>query len=370
MSGAIRLAAVGDVGLIGVVREGIERHGPGWLLESVSPLFADVDVSLFNLEMPFALPDAPRRGEVREGFRVPPSTVAALRFPGVRIACLANNHVTDFGKEGLATTLATLREVGILTVGADFTPEAAGALCVAEIRGVRLGVLGFAQPGPHTEGHGGWVAAAHPEAVLASVKKARPAVDVLVVNLHHGATYVDLPTPQGRDLARAVARAGADLVVGHHPHVVQGVERVGRACVAHSLGEFIFDGTVGHVLAKEAQERRRQSFVVLAHLGADSPVEVERHPTVADAAGRPSSPDRTLLAAMQLRFAELDHLLQRPDYAAAFNENAAKNLAGHELRVLKEALRRLDLGYLIRKLSRIRLRHLSILFTRLRTRGR
>ena len=369
MNASFRLAVVGDIGLIGVVRAGIGRHGPSWLLEAVAPLFADVDVSIFNFEMPFATPDVPRSGEAREDFRVPPELVAALTFPGVRIACLANNHVTDFGEPGLRTTLATLQQAGIHTVGAGLTRASASEPCRVEIRGSTLGVLAFAQPGPHTQGHGGFVAPADPDTVIAAVGRVRPSVDFLVVNLHHGATYVDLPTPAGRDLARAAANAGADLVVGHHPHVVQGIERVGRSVVAHSLGEFIFDGTVGHVVAKGAQERRKESFVLRSTFTPDRPVEIARMATVMSSAGRPEVPGRETVAAIQLRFAELDLLLQRSDYAAAFNENAARHLAGHELRVLISALKRLDIKYLVHKLSRVRPRHLAILFSRLRPRA-
>jgi poly-gamma-glutamate synthesis protein (capsule biosynthesis protein) len=286
VSSIVRLAAVGDVGLIGAVQKGIRQHGGRWMLEAVSPAFRDVDVSLFNLEMPFALPRAPRLPHVREEFRVPTDAVSALAFPGIRVACLANNHIMDFGAEGLRTTRAVLAEAGISDVGAGDDERAARAARIVEVRGRRVGILAFAQPGPHTSGSGAFVAAAQPGPVLESIRSLRPVVDLLVVQLHHGAMYVDVPTPDGRTLARAAAEAGADLVLGHHPHVVQGIERSGRSVIAHSLGEFVFDPTVGHVVAHHAAERRRQSFVLRVEVSATG-LEVERVPVVMSSTGRP-----------------------------------------------------------------------------------
>jgi hypothetical protein len=363
----IRLAALGDVGLIGAVRRGIERHGPAWMLEAVAPAFEGVDVTLFNLEMPFAPPQAHRPSHVREEFRVPPALASALSFPGVRIACLANNHVMDFGLEGLRTTRATLAAAGILDVGAGEDTETAGSLRVVDVRGQRLGVLAFAQPGPHTSGPGACVAAADPDAVVQRVRSARAKVDLLVVQLHHGAMYVDVPTPEGRQLARAAASAGADLVLGHHPHVVQGVERVGTAVIAHSLGEFVFDATVGHVLAHAAAEKRRESFVLRVDID-EAGVAAERIPVRMASVGRPELPDAEASAAMRARFDALDRMLSVADYEGLFRDNAATNLAGHEMRVLMSALRRGDFGYLLGKVSRIRPRHLRVLASLLRRR--
>jgi hypothetical protein len=142
--------------------------------------------------------------------------------------------------------------------------------------------------------------------------------------------------------------------------VLQGVERVGASVIAHSLGEFVFDGTVGHVVARRAAERRRESLVLCLEIGGEN-TTVERVPTRTGIACRPELPDAPTAAVMRERLKLLDALLEAPDYPAAFRSNAAKNLAGHELRVLLSAIRRFDIVYLVGKLGRIRPRHLAVL---------
>lgn len=362
----LRISAVGDVGLVGRVAAGIRRQGFAWLLEGVAPSFGRPDVTIFNLEMPFASPNAPHPRHVRPEFRADPAHVAALSFPGVRVAALANNHVADFGPEGIACTRATLAAAGIRGVGAGDDLAEARRPAIVEVRGHRIGVLAYASRGSHTAGAGPGAAPADPEIMREDIASLRGSVDVVIVALHHGTTYVDLPSPEDRVTALALTEAGADLVIGHHPHVLQGTERAARSVVAHSLGEFIFDSRTGFVFAGHAEDRRRLTAVLRVEIGDAGEITYELAPATIDGDGRPVVPSGPDAEAARRRIDVVEALLRSPDYAAAFRANAAQNLTGHEMRVLAGAVRRFDFAYVTGKAARIRMRHVRMAAERLR----
>lgn len=184
--------------------------------------------------------------------------VARLRWAGFDVLGQANNHALDLGSAGLAETTSRLRTAGIATVGAGPDAEAAFQPLIREVDGVRLALLAFnAVPDPGAaRRETGWVRAEwDPARAASAVDAARDRADAVVVSFHWGYEYETRVDPAQRDAARALLQAGADLVVGHHPHVVQAFEVDGDRCVAYSLGNFVFDqgqGETGRGLALRA----------------------------------------------------------------------------------------------------------------------
>ncbi len=368
MSRPFRIAAVGDVALVGRVAEGIRKNGPDWVLQEVGPVLGEADLTVFNLEMPFAPPDAPHSSHVPAAFRADPAQVAALRFPGLRIAGLANNHIMDFGSAGLDCTRAALDREGIHHGGAGRNSIEARRPVIVETRGLRVGVLAYASRGSHSVGAGPGAAVARVDEIVEDVRRLRAEVDLLLVQLHQGLTYVDMPPPDAMRLARAAAKEGADLVLGHHPHVLHGSEHVGGAFVAHSLGEFVFDGGVGNVKATFAEGRRKQSVVLIAEAVVRRIQSVRFEPVTISEDGRPTVPSEAERARIEQRLESLCQLLRTEDYDKAFRENAGQNLVGHETNVMLRAVARGDLMYLVTKIGRVRPRHLALLAAFLRKR--
>jgi poly-gamma-glutamate synthesis protein (capsule biosynthesis protein) len=201
----------------------------------------DHDLFMVNLEHPITTAEV--KVEKQFNFKLHPRYVETLRLAGIDIVNAANNHIADYGLRGLLETIQHLDSVGIRCVGIGRNLQEARKPVVLKIKGVRVGFLGY---------HGGGRFAATRSApgiaprslpiVQSDVEQLRPTVDYLVVNFHWGTELAESPSSDQVSFARAVVEAGADLVVGHHPHVLQGIERYRGSYIAYSLGNFVFGG--------------------------------------------------------------------------------------------------------------------------------
>lgn len=240
------LSVVGDIMLgRGVTGRPVLRPMAGRL--------AAADLTVGNLESTMARLGPPTQGN--DSFFAPPGVRGDLRRAGFDVLSLANNHLGDFGEESLVRTVELLEQGGLETFGAGADLAAARRPVVLERHGVTFGFTGFnaigetpvaglGQPGalsvsmpPRT----GPLDEAELGRVLGDVRRLARRADVVVVMPHWGDQYVHEPWPVQHEVARRLADAGADLVVGGHPHVVQGAAQVGDALVVHSLGNFVFD---------------------------------------------------------------------------------------------------------------------------------
>jgi poly-gamma-glutamate synthesis protein (capsule biosynthesis protein) len=186
-------------------------------------LLSSADITIVNLENP--LLDPCPATDVGLTFCAPTIAVEGLVFSGVDVVNLANNHTRNYGTNGYESTKTVLRSHGIL-------PSDTTDLAVIERNGHRFGFLGFD------------IVTSWPDEslLLARVQEADQRVDVLVVSVHRGTEYVDEPSARERALLRSVVDAGADVVIGHHPHVIQPVEEYRGALIVYSLGNFVFGG--------------------------------------------------------------------------------------------------------------------------------
>lgn len=252
------LSAVGDVLMHGAVKDAAADHrtpsdpdGFSWLWAPVADLLGASDLTFANLETPVA----PRAGHGTKSFvfNAPPTVPVALRRAGVKLVSVANNHAFDQGRKGFEETLAEVAAAGLLEVGAGEEGREAGPRFV-EVNGLRLAFLGYAQffnqdgnacPAA-TKGGPPCLRASvlDPDRAVEDVRRAAAAADAVVVSLHWGEEYHQSPREEDVLLAHRLAEAGALLVLGHHPHVLQPIELYpcsdGRlALIAYSLGNFI-----------------------------------------------------------------------------------------------------------------------------------
>ncbi len=247
-AGTVTLAVVGDVLLDRGVARAAAREGWPWVFREVREDLGAADLAFANLECPVT----ERRETLQKkvSFRADRVALEAAREAGLDILCLANNHSTDCGREGLVDTMGALHEAGLLWCGAGATEAEAEQATVVEVGGVRIAFLAFSDWLPE----GIFPNAAQPTIALASeptvrreVARARARAEVVVVAFHWGVEFTSEPTDRQRALARAAVEAGAGLVIGHHPHVLQGIEVATSgadrrpALVAYSLGNFVFD---------------------------------------------------------------------------------------------------------------------------------
>jgi len=239
----LRLAAVGDVTFGNGVSTMIGLRGPRYPWLSVGRVLRRADLALANLEGAVSTRGAPVPNK-QYHFRGPPGALAAAgRFAGVDVVSLANNHTLDYGRVAFLDTLRNARRFGIRTVGGGGDLERARRPAVIALGGIKVAFLGYSDVRPL-----GFDAAperpgtvpAFPELVSADVRTARERADVVVVYFHWGIERTFSPTGRQRSLARVSIAAGAQVVLGSHPHVLQPRERFGTRFVAWSLGNFVF----------------------------------------------------------------------------------------------------------------------------------
>lgn len=204
--------------------------------------FRQADVAMVNLENPVTKAKTPLPNK-KFNFKSDPDSVQVLTSGGVDIVTLANNHAMDYKTEGLVDTLETLDQAGIRRVGAGRDLKEARRPEIIEVKGQRIAYLGyyggdFSAAGESSAG----VNAARNERIAEDIKAIRQQVDWIVVNYHWGKELARYPTAGQIELAHFTIDQGADLVVGHHPHVLQGAEIYKGRAIAYSLGNFIFGG--------------------------------------------------------------------------------------------------------------------------------
>ncbi len=176
-------------------------------------------------------------------FKMKPDYLPQLRSAGISIVNCANNHAADFGAEGILETIQRLDSAGIRHTGIGRNLSEARKPVILDINGVRIGFLGYggsrefiaSRTRPGTTSRSQWL-------ILEDINRLRPQVDFVVINLHWGEELETEPDSNQIILAHTIIEGGADLIVGHHPHVLQGIERYLGKIVAYSLGNFVFGG--------------------------------------------------------------------------------------------------------------------------------
>jgi poly-gamma-glutamate capsule biosynthesis protein CapA/YwtB (metallophosphatase superfamily) len=238
----LRLASVGDINLGDTPGAAIAANGPRYPWTSVGTTLRRADIAFGNLECAVSERGVPFPKQFT--FRGTPAALKGLRrHSGIDVLNLANNHVGDFGREATVDTVHAVERLGMRAVGAGPDLRRALAPQVVERLGLRVAFVGFSSIAPlefaaadDTPG----TAWASPGAVAKAVRAARRRADVVVATFHWGIEKATFESAEQRALAQAAAAAGAQLVIGAHPHVLQPLRREGAAVVAYSLGNFVF----------------------------------------------------------------------------------------------------------------------------------
>ncbi len=246
LSARLLLVATGDALMHQPVQRCAADSGYDFLYEKVAPLVRWADVGFVNLEFPVA----PKTGKPPKPFvfNANPEAVAALANAGFTVFNLANNHTFDQGPKGLAETCFYMDSLELGFVGAGRWAAEAKRPLVIEKHEVRVAFLAYTTVlniGGNSDDPGRpRVNTFDLSTAKEDLSRIRDSVDFVVVSLHWGAEYINEPTSQQVAIAHGLCDAGADLVLGHHPHVLGPVEEYsaadGRKCViAYSLGNFI-----------------------------------------------------------------------------------------------------------------------------------
>jgi len=261
----VHISALGDLMLSGEWDLGRVYERSSHPFHDLGELLAN-DFVFVNLETTILgdgghIPKSPRL------FAKPETIRSSLSTLGVNIANLANNHAFDGYLEGFNAVRDILEAQDVRHFGAGRNAVEAAAPVVVDIQGIRIGWLGYASPSTvlsHVAtGDSYGVNALEEGRVLSDLAELIPLVDHVIVSLHWGVEYCHLPSPDQIAFARMIVDRGARVVLGHHAHVVQGLERYGDGLIVYNLGNATtMDHYIDGRLAIRQTPRTRSSFVV------------------------------------------------------------------------------------------------------------
>ncbi|GAF96443.1 unnamed protein product, partial [marine sediment metagenome] len=167
-----------------------------------------------------------------------PKNVEHLKSTGFDVLNIANNHIFDFGPEGFKNTLDVLYQNDLTFIGTN--NKSAKNHVIVERKGIKFGFLGYTQGGFTLPEKGIWINKMEDTDIIKDIEYIGPQCEFVIISLHWGIEYVSYPSPKQINLAHRLIDAGATVILGHHPHVIQGIERYKTGLIAYSLANFQF----------------------------------------------------------------------------------------------------------------------------------
>jgi len=254
----VTLTAVGDIMLGGNVEALIKQHGPGYPFQCVGDILKNSDIAFANLESPLTnesnkaiwdytkILDHPIEINGRPigssiYCKASPHCVNALSLAGINIVSIANNHIMDYGLNGLSDTITELSKKNISSIGAGKNIAEAKKPVIIEKNGLKIGFLAYCDVYIASKKRAG---TAPLKLAVQDIKSLKSEVDIIVVSVHQGQDISDYPRKSEVYSMHRLINAGAQIVLRHHPHVIQGIEKYKGGVIAYSLGNFICDYTI------------------------------------------------------------------------------------------------------------------------------
>ena len=337
----VTLGAVGDLTFSAGIAVDMEAHGFDWPFARMRADLDRADILFGNLES-VVIPDTfppERLDPLGLVARLDSRALAGtLRRAGFDVLNLAQNHVLDAGEVGMLHTRRVLEEAGLAVGGVGATQAEARSLITRECGGLRFGFLCYCEDSNYTLGTIGPCHAYYtPKGVLEDIERHRPYVDILVVSVHADLEFVPTPSTPRLRAFRSFAAAGADIVLGHHPHVPQGCELVQGRLLAYSLGNFITAAREKSGYMAPHLPWTARSFLLLVRVNRNGVQSFERIPFEIGnpPEQRPLPLSGTAREELATRFAELDGYLGDDSLVQAVWQDAAKRcLAAYILQSL------------------------------------
>ncbi|MFN7251653.1 MAG: CapA family protein [Anaerobacillus sp.] len=249
----ITMAFAGDVMMEGSIEKAMKNFDINYPFLQIQKELEKADYAVVNLETAVTKKDIPY--DKQFNFRTGPESLVALKQAGFNMVSLANNHTMDYGEKGLLDTIDYLDEVGLAYVGAGRNSDEAYAEQIIEIKGKKIAILGFSRVLPSetwyaTPTKPGIASGYQVDRMVQIIEETRKSVDYLFVFMHWGLERQQTPEPYQLNDARAMIDAGADGVIGAHPHVIQGLDYYKGKPIAYSLGNFLFPDYVSGITAE------------------------------------------------------------------------------------------------------------------------
>jgi len=225
----VRLIAVGDI----ILRTRNNKYP----FENIKETLKNKDILFGNLEA--VLSSKGKAAEKAHLLYSSPKNVEHLKSAGFDVLNIANNHIFDFGPEGFNNTLDVLYQNDLTFIGANNKPGKNHV--IVEKKGIKFGFLGYTEDGFSFPEKGVWINKIEEINIIKDIEYISPQCEFIIISLHWGINNAFYPSPKQLNFAHKLIDAGATVILGHHPHVIQGIERYKTGLIAYSLGNFQYD---------------------------------------------------------------------------------------------------------------------------------
>ena len=271
---SLSVLAVGDLMMSGGALSVIRTRGADYPFDSTRSVIQMADLAMANLEAPISTQGRPFKK--RFTFRVPPSFVSGIYNAGFDVMTLANNHIMDYGDIGLYDTIEWLDLSGLAHCGAGTDIEEAHQGTICSVKGWKVAFLAYSLTYPSefwaTQFHAG---TAYPNLnrLRSRIQSLKDSTHLVIVSFHWGGELMTRPKAYQRYYAHQAIDFGADLVIGHHPHILQGLEYYNGKLIAYSLGNYVFGSYSGN---------SKISVLLKVRFGPEGPLYAEIIPITVD----------------------------------------------------------------------------------------
>lgn len=356
----LKVSAVGDIALIGQIADNMETFGMMHPFLSVKDRLLSSDVVFGNLEMPFSggVQNMPESHQSKHFFHSE-FVATCLKKVGFSILSLANNHIMECGESGLKKTIEVLDSLEIENIGAGKNLQEARQAKVLNAGDLKIGFLAYSTksqdsaeentPGP---------APIVLENILEDINLLKKKSDFIIVSLHLGLMYMNVPSPEDIELCHSIIDNGCDVILGHHPHVLQGIEDYNNGVIFYSLGEFVFDRKAGVRFVELGSEERRESIIANLFMKKDCPIQYEIIPAYLN--------DDYQVEVLEGELGEkiidrMNGLSEKISLKNDFYKEAGSKLVSYELGGLIHHFKKGNFRYVFSKLKNLRLKHFRLL---------
>lgn len=251
----VTLCFTGDIMLDRDVSLYTDKYGMGYPYELVEDVLKGADITFANLECPLTDTGTPAKN-YGILFKAQTVNAPALKNAGFDILNISNNHIMDYGTAGINETIRSLNDNDIEYTGISSEPT------IIKSCGEKIGFLGYSEVFNDCD----------EDKIKAEIAKARKLCNFLVVSFHWGCEYNNYPTESQKKWAHIAVDCGADLIIGHHPHVLQGIEKYKGKYIFYSLGNFIFD--------RQVQDGTDESVILNVKIDENGANSIETIPVV------------------------------------------------------------------------------------------
>lgn len=354
----ITLSAVGDVSLCDGVEKKILENGADFPFAKIKHIFSDADISFANIENIFSNCDDGRSSQAHL-LKCQPEAFQAIVDASFSVVSLANNHILDYGDLGLKDTIDILDLHHILHCGAGSNLSKARKPGIINKRGITFGFLSYAMKGVQSastnSGGAAWIDSEH---IFRDMEALRFYVDHIIISLHSGLEFIDYPHPDHRNLCLEIANRSASLIIGHHPHVIHGIEMVKNCLIAYSLGNLIFDT----MLMDYKTERSRQGLALRCRFTKDRIIDYDVIPTIISLDLQPKIADNMKRGMIIKRFKKISDDLSSKDYPKVYFRQASELWPKINIAVNLNIIKTQGLIAFMKRLPRIKKIYLLLLF--------